>query len=68
VAYCEANGKELFDLTIEEINKFAPDAAPDVASALTVEASVAARSATGGTALSEVKRQIEKARRILAED
>lgn len=65
VAYCVDNNKELFDLTIDEIRQFAPDAAEDVASALTVEASVAARSATGGTAASEVKRQIEKARLIL---
>lgn len=65
VAYCVENGKELFDLSIDEIKQFAPESADDVASALTVEASVAARSATGGTALSEVKRQIEKARGIL---
>ncbi|MEN6356832.1 MAG: argininosuccinate lyase [Armatimonadota bacterium] len=67
VAYCVENGKELFDLTIDEIRQFAPDAAEDVASALTVEASVAARSATGGTAASEVKRQIVKARSILTD-
>ncbi|MCE5199111.1 MAG: argininosuccinate lyase [Armatimonadota bacterium] len=65
VAYCVENNKELFDLTIDEIHRFAPESADDVASALTVEASVAARSATGGTALSEVKRQIEKAREMI---
>ncbi|MCL4499343.1 MAG: argininosuccinate lyase [Chloroflexi bacterium] len=65
VAYCVGEGKELFDLTIDEIRRFAPEASDDVASELTVEASVAARKATGGTALSEVKRQIEKARRIV---
>jgi argininosuccinate lyase len=62
VAYCVENSKELFDLTIEEVKKFAPDASDDVATALTVEASVAARNAAGGTALPEVKRQIAKAR------
>ncbi|MEN6415349.1 MAG: argininosuccinate lyase [Armatimonadota bacterium] len=65
VAYCVEQNKELFDLTIAEIKQFAPDAAEDVAAALTVEASVAARSADGGTALSQVNRQIEKARAIL---
>lgn len=65
VAYCVENKKELFDLTIEEIKRFAPDASDDVASALTVEASVSARKAIGGTALSEVKKQIEKAKVIL---
>ena len=66
VAYCVENGKELYDLNIEEIHQFAPDAADDVASELTVESSVAARKAYGGTALSEVKRQIEKARGLLS--
>ncbi|MCL5105149.1 MAG: argininosuccinate lyase [Armatimonadetes bacterium] len=65
VAYCVEQDKELSDLTVEEIKRFAPDASDDVASALTVEASVSARKATGGTALSEVKRQIEKARGLL---
>ena len=65
VAYCVENSKELYDLNIDEIHKFAPDAADDVASELTVESSVAVRKAYGGTALSEVKRQIEKARKLL---
>ncbi len=65
VAYCIENKKELFDLSLEEIKRFAPEVPDDIASMLTVEASVAARSATGGTALSEVKRQIRKARGLL---
>ena len=65
VAYCIKERKELFDLSLAEIKRFAPDAPDDIASMLTVEASVAARTATGGTALSEVKRQIRKARGIL---
>lgn len=65
VAYCENNNMELFDLSTDEIKRFAPQAADSVASELTVEASVAARKATGGTALSEVRRQIEKAKGIL---
>ncbi|MGC8862048.1 MAG: argininosuccinate lyase, partial [Armatimonadota bacterium] len=66
VAWCIENGRELSDLTIDEIRRFAPEAAEDIVSQLTVEASVAARSSYGGTAPSEVKRQIEKAKRILA--
>ncbi len=65
VAYCVENGKELADLTVAEIKRFAPQASNEVASELTVESSVAARKAAGGTALSEVKRQIEKAKGIL---
>lgn len=66
VGYCVEVGKELADLTLDEIKQFSPKAPDDVAAILTVEASVAARKAIGGTALSEVKRQIRKARKILA--
>ena len=66
VAWCIENGRELADLSIDEIRRFAPKAADEVVSRLTVEASVAARQGYGGTAPSEVRRQIEKAKRILA--
>jgi argininosuccinate lyase len=65
IACCIKKGKELADLSLDEIRRFAPNAPDDVASMLTVEASVAARSATGGTALSEVKRQLRRARATL---
>jgi argininosuccinate lyase len=68
VAYCIKKGKELADLSLDEIKRFAPRAPNDIASMLTVEASVAARTATGGTALTEVKRQIRKARGMLRKD
>lgn len=65
VAWCIENGKQLADTTIDEIRRFAPEAGDDVAGAMTVEASVAARSAVGGTAHSEVARQISAAKRLL---
>ena len=65
VAWCVEKGRQLTDLTLEEIRGFAPQAADDAPSLLTVEASVAARSAHGGTAPSEVRRQIEGAKRVL---
>lgn len=65
VAYCIKTHKELGDLSLDEIKRFAPNAPDDIADMLTVEASVAARTAAGGTALSEVKRQLQKARRML---
>lgn len=65
VAYCVEKNKELTDLSLDEIRKFAPAAGDDVKSVLTVEASVNARSATGGTAPSAVKKQIKKARKLL---
>ncbi|OFX17041.1 MAG: argininosuccinate lyase, partial [Armatimonadetes bacterium RBG_16_58_9] len=66
VAYCLEHGRQLHELTADEVHRFAPEADGDAASHLTVEASVAARTAKGGTALSEVRRQIEKARELLA--
>ena len=65
VAYCIKARKELSDLSLHEIKQFAPGAPDDIAAMLTVEASVAAREAMGGTALSEVRRQMRKARGIL---
>jgi len=68
VAYCIENDKQLSDLSLKEIKRFATGAPANIADMLTVEASVAARKATGGTALGEVKRQIRKARGILRKD
>lgn len=65
VAYCIDSGKQLADLTLDEIRRFAPKAPDDIASMLTVEASIAARTSAGGTAPGEVRRQLRKARRIL---
>jgi len=68
VAWCIENNKELNDLTIDEIRQFAPEVGDEVLSLLTVESSVATRKAKGGPAPSEVKRQIEEARRRLGID
>ncbi|MCX8053270.1 MAG: argininosuccinate lyase [Armatimonadetes bacterium] len=65
VSWCLENQKDLLNLTIDEIRQFAPKAKEDVISQLTIEASVAARSSYGGTAPSEVRRQIQKARSVL---
>ena len=68
VAWCIENNKELTDLTIDEIRRFAPEAGDEVLSLLTVESSVEARSVKGGPAPLEVKRQIEDGRRRLSID
>lgn len=68
VAWCIENNKELTDLTIDEIRRFAPEAGDEVLSLLTVESSVKARSVKGGPAPLEVKRQIEDGRRRLSID
>lgn len=67
VAWCIENGKELANLSIEEIRRFAPNAAPSALQEITLDSSVNRRSCYGGTAPAEVRRQIEKARQILAE-
>lgn len=67
VAWCIESRKNLTDLSIEEIRQFAPQAGDRTAEELTVEASVAARNAKGGTSPSEVRRQIEAARALLRE-
>lgn len=67
VGYCIEAGKELADLTLDEIKKFAPAAPDDIAGMLTVEASVAAREADGGTAPDQVKKQLAQAKQLLAD-
>ncbi len=65
VAYCLSNSKDLPELTMEEWQSFSTMIGSDIYDSITLEASVNARTATGGTALAGVKREIErvKARR-----
>ncbi len=60
VAYCIANGKDLPDLTLEEWKGFSDKIGADIFDCITLEASVNARAATGGTALERVKAEIER--------
>ena len=62
VAYCIASAKELPDLTLEEWRGFSPAFDDEIFAAITLEASVNARSATGGTARERVKAEIERAK------
>ncbi|MBM4275229.1 MAG: argininosuccinate lyase [Deltaproteobacteria bacterium] len=66
VRYAEGQGKELGELSLEEVQKFAPTAAPDLFEWLTIEASVARRKSPGGTApervveaLARVEKELE---------
>jgi argininosuccinate lyase len=54
VRLAEAQGKELSELTLEEIHQFAPLAESDVFAWLGVEASVSRRRSLGGTATERV--------------
>ncbi len=65
VGYGVATGKDLADMTLEEIRQFAPNANEDVFEVLTLEGSVAARDHLGGTAPNQVRAQVKRWRRYL---
>jgi len=62
VAYCIATGKDLPDLTLEEWHSFSDRFDADIADAITLEASVNARAAIGGTAAERVRAEIDRAK------
>jgi argininosuccinate lyase len=63
VAYCLAEDKELPDLSLAELQKFAGEIGPDVFALLTIEGSVASRRSLGGTSLDRVSEALAKAER-----
>jgi argininosuccinate lyase len=62
VRYCMENGKDLPELPIETWKAFSERIEADIFEAITLEASVNARKATGGTALERVRAEIERAK------
>jgi argininosuccinate lyase len=62
VAYCIAQGKDLPELALEEWRGFSDRIDEDIYASITLEASVNARSATGGTARERVMAEIERAK------
>ncbi len=62
VRYCVENGKDIPALTLQEFQKFSADIDGDIFDYVTLEASVNARKATGGTARSAVEKEITLAR------
>ena len=66
VRYALERGRELGDLSLEEFRALSPLIGADVYGAITVEASLRARAATGGTAPEAVRRQLEVAREVVA--
>jgi len=60
-------GKALEDLTLAELRHFSPRIDGDVKDAITVEASLRARAATGGTAPAAVRRSLALARTLIAQ-
>nr|WP_320115063.1 argininosuccinate lyase [uncultured Desulfuromonas sp.] len=62
VRYCIENGKDIPELTIDEFKQFSDAIEDDIYNFVTLEASVNARRATGGTARSAVESEIARAR------
>lgn len=60
VAYCLDKGKDLPELTMDEWHSFSAKINDDIYDSITLEASVNARKATGGTALERVKSEIQR--------
>ncbi len=58
-------GRDLSELTLEELRRFSPVIEADVFGVLTLEGSVAARNHLGGTAPAQVRAAVERARRRL---
>jgi len=60
VAYCLDRKKDLPELSMEEWKSFSAMIGEDIYDSITLEASVNARCATGGTALERVKQEIDR--------
>jgi argininosuccinate lyase len=64
-ALLHRTGKDIPELSLEEFRQFSPQIEADIFAAVTLEASVNARQATGGTARAAVEREIARARQAL---
>ena len=65
VNYCIKHSKMLDELTIDEFREMSDKIEEDIYSAITLEASVAARKSYGGTAPDAVRKQIDEAKSLL---
>ena len=61
VAFCIEKSKELTDLTLQELQGFSNVITEDVIEVLGAEGSVNSRNTSGGTAIAQVKKALEKA-------
>ena len=65
VAYGVETGKDLSEMSLEELQKFSEIITDDVFDVLTLEGSVAARDHLGGTAPRQVKARVKEALKTL---
>lgn len=66
VGYGVSTGKDLSEMSLDEIRQFAPNAQTDVFDVLTLEGSVAARDHLGGTAPNQVLAQVARWKKQLS--
>ena len=59
---CERRGCDIAELSLDDLRQFSPLVGDDVFAVLTVEGSLAARNHFGGTAPTQVRAAIERAR------
>jgi argininosuccinate lyase len=67
VRRCETLGRELDELTDEQLAEISPHLTPQVREVLSVEGSIASRSGRGGTALDRVTDQLAEVRATVAD-
>jgi argininosuccinate lyase len=67
VRYCIENNKDIPELSLEEFRSFSEHIEADIYDYVTLDASVNARRATGGTAREAVQREISRARQERSE-
>lgn len=65
VLYCIKNKKELKGLSIDEFKKFSSAIAKDIYSRISAEDSIKAKTSRGGTAPSEVKKQLKRLKQLI---
>ena len=63
VRAADSSGRDLAELSLDELQAFSPMIADDVYAVLTLEGSLAARDHFGGTAPAQVRAAIARARR-----
>jgi argininosuccinate lyase len=66
VRFAETSRRRLEQLSLDELRRFSAAIGKDVYRVLSLEGSVASRSHVGGTAPTQVRAAIRRARRILA--
>ena len=67
VAFAIKNNLELDEISLEDLRKFSPEIKKDIFKVLSIEGSVDSKKTAGGTSSSEVKKQIEKAKKLVNE-